>query len=164
MHFWNLNRKNLALDRNFDWGHWNRGVVCSISETEMKTTRVSTCAVRENKNIEGNHLVFNKSIAGIKAHLTVDNRSETELIQTSLTHRHKLNTFKLDMEVKLTLRNEEDVGQILKETSLVDIKIKDHEEQVLCYLMKQNMYPVILKNKKLHPSIQTSIRENRAMI
>lgn len=59
----------------------------------MKTTWVSTCAVRNNKMID---VVITNSIVGIKAHLIVDNTSETELIQQPLTRSHKLNTFKLD--------------------------------------------------------------------
>ena len=49
------------------------------------------------------HLVFKTSIAGIKTRLLIDNGSEAELIDESFVRKHKLNTFKLDKKVKLTL-------------------------------------------------------------
>ena len=110
----------------------------------MKMIRVSTCAVRDTeKKIEGKHLVFKTSIAGIKTRLLIDNGSEAELIDESFVRKHKLNTFKLDKKVKLTLGNGE-VVQLLSKAALIDVKIGDHEEQVLCYLAKLEAYAVIL--------------------
>ena len=106
--------------------------------------RVSTCAVRDTeKKIEGMHLVFKTSIAGIKTRLLIDNGSEAELIDESFVRKHKLNTFKLDKKVKLTLGNGE-VVQLLSKAALIDVKIGDHEEQVLYYLAKLEAYAVIL--------------------
>ena len=102
----------------------------------MKTVRVSSCAVLDTeKKIEGKHLVFKTSIAGIKTRLLVDNGSEAELIDESFARVNNLNTSKLETGVKLTLGNGE-VAQLLTRTALVDVKIGDHQEQVLCYVAK----------------------------
>ena len=106
--------------------------------------RVSTCAVRDTeRKIEGKHSFFKTSIAGIKTRLLIDNGSEAELVDESFVRKHKLNTFKLDKKSKLTLRNGE-VVQLLSKAALIDVKIGDHEEQVLCYLAKLEAYAVIL--------------------
>ena len=81
-------------------------------------------------------------MAGIKTSLLVDNGSEAELIDESFARIHKLNTFKLDKKVKLTLGNGE-VVQLLTKAALIEIKIGDHDEQVRCYIEKLDTYSVI---------------------
>ena len=110
----------------------------------MKTVRVSSCAVLDTeKKIEGKHLVFKTSIAGIITRLLVDNGSEAELIDESFARINKLNTSKLETGVKLTLGNGQ-VAQLLTRTALVDVKIGDHQEKVLCYVAKLDVYAIIL--------------------
>ena len=83
--------KSLVLDRNRDQGRTNKEVVNGNGDTETKMVRVSTCAVRDTeKKIEGKHLVFKTSIAGIKTRLLIDNGSEAELIDESFVRKHKL--------------------------------------------------------------------------
>ena len=55
--------------------------------------------------IEGKHLVFKASIAGIKTRLLIDNGSEAELIDKSFVRTQKISTFKLRKKIKLTLGN-----------------------------------------------------------
>ena len=110
----------------------------------MKTVRVFSCAVLDTeKKIESKHLVIKTIIAGIKTRLLVDNRSEAELIDESFARVNKLNTSKLETGVKLTLGNGE-VAQLLTRTALADVKIGDHQEQVLCYVAKLDEYAIIL--------------------
>ena len=55
--------------------------------------------------IEGKHLVFKASIAGIKTRLLIDNSSKAELIDKTFVREQKINTFKLKKKIKLTLGN-----------------------------------------------------------
>ena len=93
--------------------------------------------------IEGKHLVFKASIAGIKTRLLIDNGSEAELINKSFVRTQKLSTFKLKKKIKLTLGNGE-VVQKLDSACLVDIHIGDHHKQILCYMARLNVYTIVL--------------------
>ena len=93
--------------------------------------------------IEGKHLVFKASVAGMKTRLLIDNGSEAELIDKSFVRTQRINTFKLKKKIKLTLGNRE-VVQKLDSACLVDIHIGDHHEQILCYVARLDVYTVVL--------------------
>ena len=117
-------------------------IISKVSTT--KRVRISACAIQDDvPKIEGKHLVFKASIAGIKTRLLIDNGSEAELIDKSFVRTQKIDTFKLKKKIKLTLRNGE-VVQKLDSACLVDIHIGDHHEQILCYVAKFDVYTVVL--------------------
>ena len=93
--------------------------------------------------IEGKHLVFKVSIAGMKTGLLIDNGSEAELIDKSFVRTQKINTFKLKKKIKLTLVNGE-VVQKLASGCLIDVHIGDHHKQVLCYVASLDVYTMVL--------------------
>ena len=97
---------------------------------------VLTCTVRNNvSKVNGKHLIFKTSIAGVKTCLLIDNRSETELIDKSFMHVDKITSFKLKKLINLILGNGK-VVQNLTKKALIDIIIGDHMEQLVCYLAK----------------------------
>ena len=93
--------------------------------------------------IEGKHLVFKASIAGMKTRLLIDNGSKAELIDKSFVREQKIDTFKLKKKIKLTLGNGE-VVQKLDSACLIDVHIGDHHEQVLCYVASLDVYTMVL--------------------
>ena len=93
--------------------------------------------------IEGKHLIFKASIAGIKTRLLIDNGSEAKLIDKAFVREQGISTFKLKKKIKLTLGNGE-VVQKLDSACLVDIHIGDHHEQTLCYVASLDVYSVVL--------------------
>ena len=93
--------------------------------------------------IEGKHLVFKASIAGIKTRLLIDNGSEAELIDKSFVRTQRVDTFRLKKKIKLTLGNGE-VVQKLDTACLVDIHIGNHHKQILCYVARLDVYTVVL--------------------
>ena len=95
--------------------------------------------------IEGKHLVFKASIAGMKTRLLIDNGSEAELIDKSFVRTQRVDTFRLKKKIKLTLGNGE-VVQKLDTACLVNIHIGDHHEQILCYVARLNVYTVVLED------------------
>ena len=95
--------------------------------------------------IEGKHLVFKASIAGMKTRLLIDNDNEAELIEKSFVRTQGVDTFRLKKKIKLTLRNGE-VIQKLNTACLVDIHIGNHHEQILCYVAKLDVYTVVLED------------------
>ena len=98
--------------------------------------------------IEGKHLVFKASVAGMKTRLLIDNGSEAKLIDKSFVRTQRIDTFKLKKQIKLTLGNEE-VVQKLDTACLVDIHIGDHHEQILCYVARLDVYTVVLGDEWL---------------
>ena len=93
--------------------------------------------------IEGKHLVFKASIAGIKTRLLIDNGSEAKLINKSFVRTQKISTFKLRKKIKLTLGNGK-VVQKLDNACLIDVHIGDHYKQVLCYVASLDVYSMVL--------------------
>ena len=93
--------------------------------------------------IAGKHLVFKASVAGIKTCLLIDNGSEAELIDESFVRTNKISTFKLKTQIRLELSNGE-VVEWLDRACLVDIQIGNHQEQLLCYVTKLDVYSVVL--------------------
>ena len=93
--------------------------------------------------IEGKHLMFKASIAGMKTRLLIDNGSEAELIDESFVRTQRIDTFKLKKQIKLTLRNGE-VVQKLDSACLIDVHIGDHHEQILCYVAQLDVYSMVL--------------------
>ena len=93
--------------------------------------------------IEGKHLVFKASVAGMKTRLLIDNGSEAELIDESFVRTQRIDTFKLKKRIKLTLGNRE-VVQKLNSACLVDVHIGDHHEQILCYVASLDVYSMVL--------------------
>ena len=95
--------------------------------------------------INGKHLIFKTSIAGVKTCLLVDNRSEAKLINKSFVRANKILSFKLEKPINLTFENGK-VVQKLTKRDLVNIIIGDHMKQLVCYLAKLNVYTIILGN------------------
>ena len=93
--------------------------------------------------IEGKHLVFKASVAGIKTRLLINNSSKAELIDESFVRTQKMDTFKLAKRIKLTLGNGE-VVQRLDQGGLVNVNIGNHHEQILCYVASLDVYTMVL--------------------
>ena len=83
--------------------------------------------------VNGKHLIFKTSIAGVKTRLLVDNKSKTELIDEFFVRANKIPSFKLKEPINLTLGNGKVVQQLTK-GALVDVIIGDHMEQLVYYL------------------------------
>ena len=106
-------------------------------------------AIQNNvAKVEVKHLVFKTSITGIHTRLLIDNGSKARLIDKSFTHLNKISTFQLEKLIQLTLGNGK-VVQHLTKKCLVDIKISNHKDQILCYLAKLDVYTVILDDRWL---------------
>ena len=117
---------------------------CWNSWYYQKRVRISTCAIQNNiAKVEGKHLVFKTSIAGIHTHLLIDNDSEAELIDKFFVHSNKISPFQLEKPIQLTLGNSKVLQQLTK-GCLVDVEIGNHKDQILCYLAKLDVYMVIL--------------------
>ena len=105
------------------------------------------CAIQNDvTKVEGKHLVFKISIAGIHSRLLIDNSSEAKLIDKSFAHLNKISTFQLEKPIQLTLENGK-VVQRLTKRCLIDVEIGDHKDQILCYLAKLDVYTVILSDR-----------------
>ena len=81
----------------------------------------------------------------MKTCLLIDNESEAELINEFFVRANKISSFKLKKPINLTLRNDKVVQKLTKK-AFVDIIIEDHMEQLVCYLIKLNVYTIILGN------------------
>ena len=93
--------------------------------------------------VNGKYLIFKTSIARVKNFLLIDNRSEAELIDESFMRANKIPSFKLEKSINFILKNGRVVQKLTKE-ALVDVIIRDHIEQLVCYLAKLNVYTIIL--------------------
>ena len=60
-------------------------------------------------------------------------------------HANKIPSFKLKKPINLTLRNGK-VVQKLTKRAFINIIIRDHMEQLVCYLAKLDVYTIILGN------------------
>ena len=110
----------------------------------FKCVRIFTCAIRDDvSKIKGKHLVFKASIAEIKTRVLIGNGSKAKMINESFVHLHGISIFKLTKKIKLKLGNGEPM-QWLEKTCLVDVYIKDHHEQLLCYVANLDVYLVML--------------------
>ena len=139
-------RKSIVLDQNHDQRQQTKDYVddevCAAVET--KRVRVSTCAIRDDvPKIEGKHLVFKASVAGMKTRLLIDNGSKAELIDESFVRTQRIDIFKSKKQIKLTLGNGE-VVQKLDSACLIDVHIGDHHEQILCYVAQLDVYSMVL--------------------
>ena len=56
--------------------------------------------------VEGKHLIFKTSIAGIKTRLLINNRNEAELIDESFVRANKIPSFKLEEPINFILGND----------------------------------------------------------
>ena len=94
----------------------------------VKQVRISTCIIQNDVlKVEGKHLIFKTSIAGMKTYLLVDNGNKAKLINESFAHTNKLSIFKLEKYINLMLKNGE-VLQKLTKKALVNVIIKDHSK------------------------------------
>ena len=126
---------------------WN--VVFDKTDTTEKRVRIFTYTIQNNMvKVEGKHLVFKTSIAGIHTCLLIDNDSKVKLIDKSFVCSNKISTFQLEKSIQLTLGNGK-VVQYLTKGCLVDMVIGNHHEQILCYLVKLDVYTIILGNRWL---------------
>ena len=55
--------------------------------------------------VNGEHLIFKTSIAGVKTCLLIDNRSEVELIDEFFVSANKIPFFKLKKPINFILKN-----------------------------------------------------------
>ena len=84
----------------------NIDVQKNINREVGRTIRVSTCAVKNDMpKVKSKHLIFKTSIAGVKTHLLIDNKSEAKLIDESFMHANKIPSFKLKEPINFTLGN-----------------------------------------------------------
>lgn len=82
--------------------------------------RVSTCAIQNNMpKIKGKYLIFKSSIAEIKIHLFVNNKSEVKLIDKFFIHINKISTFKLEKSINLALKNGKVAQKLIKKSLLI---------------------------------------------
>ena len=95
--------------------------------------------------VKGKHLIYKPRIVRVKTHLLVDNRSEAELLDESFMRANKIPSFKLKKPINFILRNGKIVQKLTK-GALDDIIIRDHMEQLVCYLAKLNVHTIILNN------------------
>ena len=98
--------------------------------------------------IESKHLVFKDNVAEMKTRLLIDNSSKAELIDKSFVRTQEVNTFKLKMKIKLTLGNKKEV-QKLESACLIDVHIRDHHKQILCFATSLKVYSMILGDRWL---------------
>ena len=119
-------------------------IISKVSTT--KRVRISACAIQDDvPKIEGKHLVFKASIAGMKTQLLIDNSTEAKLIDESFVRTQRINIFKLRKKMKHTLGNGE-VVQKLDSACLIDVHIGDHHKQVLCYVASFDVYTMALRD------------------
>ena len=72
--------KSLIFDWNCDPGQTTKDCV-DRNYCATKRVQISACTVQNSVfKVEGKHLIFKASVAGIKTHLFVDNSSKIELI------------------------------------------------------------------------------------
>ena len=112
--------------------------------------------------VEGKHLMFKASVAGIKTRLLTDNGSKAKLIDKSLVRTQRIHTFKLKKQIKLTLGNGE-VVQKLDSACLIDVHIGDHHEQILCYVAHFDVYSMVLGDGWLQTHNSAIDSKNRCM-
>ena len=74
---------------------------------------------------EGEHLILKTSIAEMKTHLLVDNRSEAKLIDKFFVCANNISTFKLGKPIDFILRNGKIVQQFII-GAFVEIIIRDY--------------------------------------
>ena len=142
------NWKKVVSDQKRDQGYRKKDVV-ETADTTKKRVRISIYAIQNDvAKVEGKHLVFKTSIAGIHTCLLIDNGSEAKLIDKSFVRSNKISTFQLEKSIQLTLGNGK-VVQWLTKRCLVDVKIEDHKDQIFYYLAKLDIYTVILGNRWL---------------
>ena len=141
--------KRVVPGRNCHQGLCTKDIIVDKADTTKKWVKISTCAIQNDMTkVEGKHLVFKTSIAGIHTCLLIDNDSTAKLIDKSFACSNKINTFQLEKPIQLTLRNSE-VVQRLTKGCLVDVEIDNHKDQILCYLAKLDVYTVILGDRWL---------------
>jgi hypothetical protein len=95
-------------------------------------------------NVEINH---SQSISTL-----LDNGSQGELFDHSLAHQLILPIFRLKKKIPLYLANDKKL-QDITEATLVDLRIGEHIEQILCYLVKLPGYKLILGDGWLQETI-----------
>ena len=84
----------------------------------------------------------------MKTRLLVNNGSEAELIDKSFVCANKIQSFKLEKPINLTLRNSK-VIQKLTKGALINVIIRNHIKQLVCYLARLDVYIIILVDKWL---------------
>ena len=77
--------------------------------------------------VEGKHLIFKTSIAGIKIYLLIDNKSKFELIDEFFVHANKIPYFKLKKLINFIFKNGKVVQQFT-EKNFINIIIRDYIE------------------------------------
>ena len=143
-------RKRVVFVQKHDQGYEMKDVVVvDKADTTEKRVRIFTYAIQNNvAKVKSKHLVFKTSIARIHTHLLIDNSSKAELIDKSFVHLNKISTFQLEKLIQLMFDN----GKVVKHLTkgcLVDMVISNYHEQILCYLVKLDIYTVILGDRWL---------------
>lgn len=85
--------------------------------------------------VKSKNLIFKNNITGMKTCLLVNNNSKVKFIDKFFLHTNKISTFKLEKLIKLVFGNGKMIQKLIKEI-FVNIIIKDHIEQLVCYLAK----------------------------
>ncbi len=100
--------------------------------------------------IKEKHLVIRISITENKSLFLIDNESEIELINETFAQFNKLKLINLKKKERIRLMlSDEEVAQILNKAVKVEVKTRNHREQLFCYVAKLNTYALILRNEWL---------------
>ena len=119
------------------------------SHYAIKRVQISACIIRNSvPKVKGKHFIFKANVAGIKTRLLIDNSSKTKLIDQFFVRANKISTFKLKQKIKLELKNGEMV-EWLDRTCLIELKIGNHQKQLLCYVANLDAYTVVLGDRWL---------------
>ena len=91
------------------------------------------------------HLIFKINVNNKQVRTLLNNKSEVDLIDNTLTCKSEVTIFKLKQFILLHFENERKY-QTFTETILMNLQIENHHEQVLLYLANLAEYKLILKD------------------
>ena len=89
--------------------------------------------------------MFKINVNNKQVRTLLDNESEADLIDNILACKYEVITFNLEQSIFLHFRNERKY-QILIETVLMNLQIKNHHKQAFLYFTDLAEYKLILKN------------------
>ena len=139
-------KKSLTLGEGRDQPRLESGIDCHqfpIAGQPSRVTMSSLATDMEEKLKNGKHLTLSTRVNDRKAFALLDNGSEADLIDHSYVRRLNISIIKLATPIPLYLGNGQHYSD-LTEAALVDLRIGDHTEQLLCYVAHIPKYQLIL--------------------
>ena len=139
-------KKSLTLGEGRDQPRLESGIDCHqfpIAGQPSRVTMSSLATDMEEKLKNGKHLTLSTRVNDRKAFALLDNGSEADLIDHSYVRRLNISMIKLATPIPLHLGNGQHYSD-LTEAALVDLRIGDHTEQLLCYVAHIPKYQLIL--------------------